>query len=176
LVAWTGGYSKALHEPEPRNQTPAAVDTVQRFVEQYVSRLESAKLFLALEQYVTMVCPDADSLAALLRRLPNCVTAVLDPPNLTPLALFSRRDQVLREMAATLRDRVGVVHLKDFRLAPGGRRYDLPGPMGGEMNYPLFAKLILGLPGEPALIVEHTRPEQFADARNKLLPVFASGT
>jgi len=176
LVAWTGGYSTALHEPEPRNQTPAAVDAVQRFLEKYISRLQDAKLNLALESYINMVCPDANSLASLLHRLPTCVTAVLDPPNLTPLSLFSRRDQVLLEMAATLRDRIGVVHLKDFRLAPGAKRYDLPGPMAGEMNYPLFARLILDLPGEPPLVVEHIKPEQFAETRRKLLPVFAART
>ena len=176
LVAWTGGYSSALHEPEPRNQTPAAADAVQRFLERYVPRLQDARLNLALEQYVNLVCPDANSLAALLRRLPTCVSAVLDPPNLTPLSLYSRRDQVLQQMTATLRDRIGVVHLKDFRLAAGARRYDLPGPMGGEMNYPLFAKLILDLPGTPRLIVEHIKPEQFAETRRKLLPLFAAGT
>jgi sugar phosphate isomerase/epimerase len=176
LVAWTGGYSTALHEPEPRNQTPAAVDAIQRFVEKYVSRLQDARLNLALESYINLVCPDASALISLLRRLPTCATAVLDPPNLTPLSLYSRRDQVLLEMVATLRERIGVVHLKDFRLAPGARRYDLPGPMAGEMNYPLFAKLILDLPGEPPLVVEHVKPEQFAETRRKLLPVFAAHT
>jgi sugar phosphate isomerase/epimerase len=176
LVAWTGGYSKALHEPEPRNQTPAAVEAVQRFVEKYVSRLQDAKVVLALEQYINMVCPDAGSLAGLLRSVPACVTAVLDPPNLTPTALFSRRDEVLRQMAAALRDRIGLVHLKDFRLAPGAARYDLPGALGGEMNYPLFARLILDLPGTPPLIMEHLKPEQFAETRRKLLAVFAAQT
>lgn len=176
LVAWTGGYSTRLHEPEPRNQQPAAVDAVVRFVERYVSRLEDARLTLALEQYINMVCPDAGTLAALLRRLPTCVTAVLDPPNLTPVRLFSQRDQVLVEMMAILRDRIGVVHLKDFRPAPGAKRYDLPGPMGGEMNYPLFTRQILDLPETVPLVVEHIKPEQFAETRRKLLAVFATRT
>ena len=40
------------------------------------------------------------------------------------------------------------------------------------MNYPLFAKLILDLPGTPPLVVEHIKPEQFAETRRKLLAIF----
>jgi sugar phosphate isomerase/epimerase len=176
LVAWTGGYSTAIHEPEPRNQTLAAMDAVRRFVERYVSRLQDAGLILALESYINMVCPDTKTLAALLGRLPSCVTAVMDPPNLTPIELYSRRDEVLRTMMATLRNRVGVVHLKDFKLAASGRRYDLPGPMGGEMNYPLFARLILELPESTPLIVEHIKPDQYGETRRKVLGVFSALT
>jgi hypothetical protein len=65
-----------------------------------------------------------------------------------------------------------VVHLKDFRLAPEGGSYILPGPLGGEMNYPLFIDQILALPDSPPLVVEHVKPEQFAETRRKLVPVF----
>jgi hypothetical protein len=43
------------------------------------------------------------------------------------------------------------------------------------MNYPLFVDLILGLPDSPPLIIEHVKPEQFAETRRNLLPLFVAG-
>ena len=41
------------------------------------------------------------------------------------------------------------------------------------MNYPLFASLISDLLGTPPLIMEHLKPDQFAETRRKLAAVFA---
>ncbi len=87
--------------------------------------------------------------------------------DITNLSLESEYDE-----ARTLLDRVALVHLKDFRLAPSGTEYELPGPLEGQMNYPLFAELILQLPGGTPIIAEHLPPDRFAQARRKLLPLF----
>ncbi len=171
LVAWTGGFGSALMKADPRNFQREAQDSVLRFLEPFLPRLENAGLVLALETYITLVCPDAQSLGSLLARLPKCVGAVLDPPNLTPLARYADRDEVLREMAGLLRDRVALVHLKDFRLAKDGAGYELPGPLDGEMNYRLYAGLIRSLPGAPPIIAEHLQPDQFARARQRLAAI-----
>jgi len=121
-----------------------------------------------------MACPDAPSMRAMLKGLPKCFGVVFDPPNMTPLARFGQRDEVLREMARLLKDRVGVVHLKDFTLPPGATRYVMPRAMAGDMNYPLFVKQILALPDSTPLVTEHCKPEEFAEVRRKLLPVFAA--
>jgi sugar phosphate isomerase/epimerase len=175
LVAWTGGYGSGLMKSDPRNFTPAAEDALVRFVSQYVKPLEESRLSLALETYITLTCPDAPSLRRVLDRLPPCVTAVLDPPNLTPIARYGERDRALLEMTRLLAGRIGVVHLKDFRLAPGGQAYELPGPLEGEMNYPLFVEQIQLLPPEIPAIAEHLKPAEFAGARQKLLPLFRAG-
>jgi sugar phosphate isomerase/epimerase len=169
LVAWTGSYLTNLMNADDRNFAPAAQDAIVRFLEPYVGKLESARLKLALESYITIACPDAPSFRRLLDRLPNVVGAVLDPPNLTPLALFAERDNVLREMFRVLQGRIGVVHMKDFRLRADGSGYDLPGPQMGEMNYALFAGLVRSLPANIPAIAEHLKPEQFAEARRKLM-------
>ncbi len=171
LVAWTGGFGKDLMTADARNFTPAAADSIRRFLERHLKRLEDARLTLALETYITLVCPDAPSLSALLNSAPAFITAVLDPPNLTPLAQYPRRDIVLREIFSALKGRAGVVHLKDFRLAKDGNSYDLPGPLAGEMNYPLFLQLLGGLPSDIPVIAEHVSPAEFAATRRKLLAV-----
>ncbi len=172
LVAWTGSHLTDLMQADPRNFTRASEDALVRFLEPHVPRLESAKLMLALESYITLACPDAPSLARVLRRLPACVGAVMDPPNLTPIARYAQRDEELRAMFRVLRGRIAVVHLKDFRLAAGGQSYELPGPLAGEMNYRLFARLIRALPEEIPVVAEHIGPEEFRAVREKLLPLF----
>lgn len=171
LAAWTGGYSANMAVTDARNRLPQAADAICRFVSRHIKPLEAAKLTLSLESYITLVCPDAPSLRHMLDRLPLSIAAVLDPPNLTPVALYAQRDQVLREMVETLRGRIGVVHMKDFRLNPSGDGYILPGPLEGEMNYPLFMKEIATLPSRMPFIAEHLTAPKFADARRKLLAI-----
>lgn len=171
LVAWTGSHRAGLMQPDARNFTEASQDAILRFLDPHLKRLEDARLRLALESYITLACPDAPSLRRLLDRLPSNIGAVLDPPNLTPIARFAERDQVLREMASTLRGRVEVVHLKDFRLAPDGKSYQLPGPLAGQMNYRLFAEEIRTLPETVPVFAEHIGPDKFGETRRGLLSV-----
>lgn len=117
-------------------------------------------------------CPDARSLRRVLNRLPKFAGAVLDAPNLTPVPRYAGRDGVLGEMFHSLHGRVTVVHMKDFRLAPGGNSYQLPGPMLGEMNYSLFAEKILRLPANTPLIAKHVSPPEFANTHRNLVELF----
>ncbi len=174
LTAWTGGYGPKLFTSDPKNWTPAAEDAILRTLEPHYKRLEQGKLRLALESYITLTCPDAPSLRRVLDRTPACINAVFDPPNLTPTAAYQQRDQVLVDMLKTLKDRVGVVHWKDFRLAPDGRSYELPGPLGGVMNYELFLKCVKQLPDDTPIVMEHITPDQYAAFHNRLQPIFAS--
>ncbi len=172
IVAWTGGYGKGLMTSDPRNSTREAEDAICRNLEPYHPRIESARLKLALETYITLACPDAESLARLLKRLPKTtVGAVLDPPNLTPIARYQQRDKALKQMFGELGNRIALVHFKDFRLAPDGASYQLPGPMKGETNYRLFAEHVAKLPPDVPLIAEHLKPSEFAAARKELVPV-----
>lgn len=172
LVAWTGSHRTDLMQADSRNFTRESEDALLRFLEPHLPHLERARLTLALETYHTLTCPDAPSLQRVLQRLPACVTAVMDPPNLTPVARFPDRDQELRAMFDVLRGRIGVVHLKDFRLAPGGQAYELPGPLAGEMNYSLYAELVRALPPGVPAFAEHIGPDSYRAVRDQLLPLF----
>lgn len=171
LVAWTGSHTADLMKADSRNWTPEAEAALVRFVSRHVPALERAGLKLALETYVTLTCPDALSMKRVLDRLPATVGAVMDPPNLTPAARYPERDAALREMMRLLGARIGVVHLKDFRLKADGVSYDLPGPLGGVMNYPLYLEELARLGGDLPWIIEHVGPAEFRAAREKLLPL-----
>jgi sugar phosphate isomerase/epimerase len=175
LVAWTGSHVADLMQSDPRNFNEESENALVRFLEPHCERLSDARLTLCLESYITLTCPDATSLRRVLNRLPKCVAAVLDPPNLTPVARFAQRDEVLREMVRTLSGRIGIVHMKDFRLAAGAQGYDLPGPQMGEMNYPLFAEVVRLLPADIPVVAEHIGPSEFGATRRGLLPLFVSG-
>jgi sugar phosphate isomerase/epimerase len=168
LVAWTGGYGRGLMQPDPRNFEPAAADAVLRFLRSQMRVIAAEQIEIALETYITLICPDAPSLRGLLDQCPRQIGAVLDPPNLTPESRYAERDQALTEMFETLRGRISVVHLKDFRLRSGGG-YDLPGPRQGTMNYQLFGRLLSTLPADIPIIAEHIEPAQFAETRRRLL-------
>lgn len=168
VVAWTGSHVPDLMKSDPRNFSPAAVDPILRFLEPFVERLDKLRVKLALETYITLACPDAASLRKLLDRLPTCVGAVMDPPNLTPPTRYPQRDEALVEMFATLHGRIAVVHMKDFRLKDTGD-YDLPGPLDGAMNYKLFVAQLASVPAEVPIIAEHLAPAQYAEARRRLL-------
>jgi sugar phosphate isomerase/epimerase len=169
LVAWTGSHLPDLMKADARNPGRASEDAIVRFIERHLKGLERARLKLALETYITLACPDAVSLRRLLDRLPELVGAVLDPPNLTPVARYGERDEVMKEMVRTLGERVAVAHLKDFRLRADGQSYDLPGPLGGVMNYPLYLKLVRGLKGDVPVVAEHIGSAEFAETRRRLV-------
>jgi sugar phosphate isomerase/epimerase len=170
LVAWTGGYGRDLMTADPRNFRPEASEGIRRFLGLRGRRLAALGLTLALETYNTLACPTANLLRSLCEGLPR-VTAVIDPPNLIPIADYERRDEAMRTMFQLLLPKAGVVHCKDFRLRAGARQYELPGPLAGELNYGLFAEEIRKLPPTVPVIAEHVGPEEFAATRQKLLPV-----
>lgn len=172
LVAWTGGYNANMAVADTRNTLPAAEDAICRFLSLYAPALERSGLTLALESYITLACPDAPSLRRTLNRLPGCIGAVMDPPNLTPVSRYAERDQALREMFVTLRGRISIVHMKDFRLNAARDGYSLPGPLDGETNYRLFLQQALALPARTPLIVEHIPPERFSKTRARLVEMF----
>lgn len=169
VIVWSGGYGKGIRGFDPRNHTPEAETAVVRVLESFAPRLEKARLGMSMETLYALVCPDAEALARVLDRLPPAFGAVLDPPNLIPPPRYANRDRELVEMVRLLRNRVGVVHFKDVKLRADGASYDFPGPLGGELNYPLFLKEIRKLSGNPPLVAEHLQPAEFAAARSRLL-------
>ena len=60
-----------------------------------------------------------------------------------------------------------MVHFKDMKLNPTGRSVDLPGPGGGEMNYPLLVSEIRKLNRPLNCIIEHIKPEPAEMSKTK---------
>ena len=60
-----------------------------------------------------------------------------------------------------------MIHLKDMKLNATGRSVDLPGPGGGEMNYPLLISQIRKLHRPLNCIIEHIKAEPAEMSKTK---------
>jgi sugar phosphate isomerase/epimerase len=87
------------------------------------------------------------------------VGLLLDPPNFITPALYSKREDEMRRLFRELGDRIHLAHLKDLKLNVTGQSVDLPGPGGGEMNYPLLISQIRKLGRPLPCIIEHINAE-----------------
>ena len=140
FVTWSGSYSPQFAGADPRNHTPEAVAHLHRAIrEVLLPIIEPIGGRVALEPYYPHVVGTLEMAKEVFAPFPaDRIGLLLDPPNFISPDLYPRRDDELRRSFRELGDRIQMVHLKDMKLNPTGRSVDLPGPGGGEMNYPLL--------------------------------------
>jgi sugar phosphate isomerase/epimerase len=73
----------------------------------------------------------------------------------------------MRRAFRELGERIHMVHLKDMKLNATGQSVDLPGPGGGEMNYPLLISQLRKLNRPLPCIIEHINAEPAEMAKTK---------
>jgi len=161
FVTWSSSYSPKFDGVEPRNHTPAAVAQLQAAIREVVLPiLGPIDGRVAFEPYFPHVLGTVELAREILAPFPaNRVGLLLDPPNFITPALYPKRDAELRRLLEALGGRVHLVHLKDLRLNPNGQSVDLPGPGGGEMNYPLLVAELRKLNRPLPCIIEHIKAE-----------------
>jgi sugar phosphate isomerase/epimerase len=169
FVTWSASHAPRFSDADPRNHTPAAVAELHRAVrEVLLPIIDPIGGRVAFEPYYPHVVGTLEMAKKVFAPFSaERIGLLLDPPNFISPDLYARRDEELRRALHELGDRVQMVHLKDMKLNPSGRRVDLPGPGGGEMNYAL---LISGLHklGRPLnCIIEHIRCEPAEMSRTK---------
>lgn len=161
FVTWSASYSPRFDGADPRNHTPEAVARLHRAIREVVLPiLEPIGGRVAFEPYFPHVLGTVALAREVLAPFPaRRVGLLLDPPNFITPALYPQRDEELRRLFRELGGRIHLAHFKDLKLNPTGQSVDLPGPGGGEMNYPLLIseirKLNRPLPG----IIEHIQAE-----------------
>jgi sugar phosphate isomerase/epimerase len=169
FVTWSASYSPRFDGAEARNQTPEAVAQLHRAIRQVVLPiLEPIDGRVAFEPYFPHVFGTVERAKAVLDPFPaNRVGLLLDPPNFISPALYPKREEEMRRAFRELGERIHLVHLKDMKLNATGQSVDLPGPGGGEMNYPLLISEIRKLNRPVPCIIEHIKAEQAEMARTK---------
>jgi len=157
FVTWSASYSARFDGTEPRNHTPEAVAQLQRGIREVVLPiLEPIGGQVAFEPYFPHVIGSVDLATEVMAPFPaSRVGLLLDPPNFITPALYPKRDEELRRLFAKLGDRIHLAHFKDLKLNASGQSVDLPGPGGGEMNYPLLASEIRKLKRPVPCVIEH---------------------
>ena len=160
FVTWSGSYSD-FGGNDPRNHTAEAVAHLHRAIREVVLPvIEPIGGRVALEPYYPHVLGTLEMAKQVFAPFPvERIGLLLDPPNFISPDLYPKRDDELRRAFRELGDRIQMVHLKDMKLNPTGRSVDLPGPGGGEMNYPLLVSEIRKLNRPLNCIIEHINPE-----------------
>lgn len=161
FVTWSASYAAKFNGDDPRNHTPEAVAQLARCIRDVVLPiLEPIGGRVAFEPYFRHVLGTVEFAKAVLAPFPaKQVGLLLDPPNFITPALYPKRDEEMRRLFAELGERIHLAHLKDMKLNTSGQSVDLPGPGGGEMNYPLLASEIRKLNRPLPCIIEHIQPK-----------------
>jgi len=169
FVTWSASYSARFDGAEPRNHTPEAVAQLHRAIREVVLPiLDPIGGRVAFEPYFPHVLGTVELAKEALAPFPvRRVGLLLDPPNFITPALYPRRDEEMRRTFRELGGRVHLVHLKDMKLNATGQSVDLPGPGGGEMNYPLLVSELRKLNRPLPCIIEHIKAEPAEMARTK---------
>ena len=161
FVTWSASYSPRFDGAEPRNHTPEAVAQLHRAIREVVLPiLEPIGGRVAFEPYFPHVLGTVALARKVLAPFPTRrVGLLLDPPNFITPALYPKREEELRRLFRQLGDRIHLAHLKDMKLNSASQSVDLPGPGGGEMNYPLLISEIRRLNRPLSCIIEHIKAE-----------------
>ena len=161
FVTWSASYSPRFDGAEPRNHTPEAVAQLHRAIREVVLPiLEPIGGRVAFEPYFPHVLGTVELAKEALAPFPaRRVGLLLDPPNFITPALYPKREEEMRRLFRELGERIHLAHLKDLKLNPAGQSVDLPGPGGGEMNYPLLISEIRKLNRPLPCIIEHITAE-----------------
>ncbi|MGO9199309.1 MAG: sugar phosphate isomerase/epimerase family protein [Limisphaerales bacterium] len=169
FVTWSASYSARFDGAEPRNHTPEAVAQLHRAIREVVLPiLDPIGGRVAFEPYFPHVLGTVELAKEALAPFPvRRVGLLLDPPNFITPALYPRRDEEMRRTFRELGGRVHLVHLKDMKLNATGQSVDLPGPGGGEMNYPLLISELRKLNRALPCIIEHIKAEPAEMARTR---------
>ena len=169
FVSWSGSYASKFAGADPRNHTSAAVARLQGAIrELLLPILEPIGGRIAFEPYFPHVLGTVELAKQVLAPFPvGQVGLLLDPPNFITPELYPTRDDEMRHLFRELGDRIHMAHFKDLKLGPGGQSVDLPGPGGGEMNYPLLISEIRKLDRPLPCIIEHIEAESTAMRKTK---------
>ena len=169
FVTWSGSYSPQFAGADPRNYTVAAVNRLHRAIREILLPIiEPIGGRVALEPYFPHVVGTLELAKKVFAPFSaERVGLLLDPPNFISPDLYPQRDEQLRRAFRELGDRIQMVHLKDMKLNPTGASVDLPGPGGGEMNYPLLVSDLRKLNRPLNCIIEHIPPELAVMSKTK---------
>jgi sugar phosphate isomerase/epimerase len=161
FVTWSASYSPRFDGAEPRNHTPEAVAQLHRAIREVVLPiLEPIGGRVAFEPYFPHVIGTVALARKVLAPFPTRrVGLLLDPPNFITPALYPKREEELRRLFRKLGGRIHLAHFKDMKLNSASQSVDLPGPGGGEMNYPLLISEIRRLNRPLSCIIEHIKAE-----------------
>jgi sugar phosphate isomerase/epimerase len=157
----------------PENATEAAYQQCRASLEKFAGLAEKTGAVISIEPYWKNVIGSVERTERLFRDIPSpALKLVMDPCN------YFRKDQ-LAQMQPMLKDifrRVGeqtvLAHAKDVKAAANADDTELPYAGKGDLDYPLYLRLLAQLDREMYLAVEHLMLPDVPAARDYVLAQF----
>lgn len=169
FVTWSGSYAPQFAGVDPRNHAPEAVGRLQRCIREILLPIvEPIGGRVAFEPYfphVVGVVELAKEVLAPFRA--DRIGLLCDPPNFISPDLYPKRAAEMRRLFRELGEYIQIVHFKDMKLNRTGSKVDLPGPGGGEMDYPTLISEIRKLKRPLDCIIEHIQPDPAVMSKTK---------
>lgn len=169
FVTWSASHAPRFDGSDPRNHTPETVAQLHRAIREVILPiLEPIQGRVAFEPYYPHVLGSVELAQQVLAPFEaRQVGFLVDPPNFISPALYPRREGEFHRIFRELGDHIHLAHFKDLKLNAAGTAVELPGPGGGEMNYPLFISEICRLGRPVPCIIEHIPAEPAVLTRTK---------
>ncbi|RBW69719.1 sugar phosphate isomerase/epimerase family protein [Bacillus taeanensis] len=140
--------------------------TLKATIEELVEEAEKWGVYIGLEPANEHLIGTAASLNQMLSEVPSShLGVVLDPGNLLTTENFYEQDRVIEEAFGLLGNRIVACHAKDRILGGNGQIQTVP-PGQGQMNYPLYLKLLEQYKPQARIIMEAAKEHQMVDCKH----------
>lgn len=129
-------------KPADASRLPEYWERLHHALEELVEEAERWGVTIGLEAAQGHLIDSPETMAQTLERFPSsCVGVVIDPCNLMNAGNFSRQDEVIQTAFDLFGPRIVSAHAKDLRRGANGELFETAAGLG-ELNYPLFWKLL----------------------------------
>lgn len=167
LCSETGTFHpKSEWEWNPANATEQAMELLVGTIRPLAEEADKHGILLGLEPYVMNVVHSPQRADEFVRRLAmKNVKLVADPAGMLTHATLNAQESVLPDMFRCIAPHIGLVHVEDCRRDPEDHFHWL-GAGKGDINYPLFMDLLVGIGYDGPMIMEHLEEEDISESRN----------
>jgi sugar phosphate isomerase/epimerase len=152
----------------PENATEEGYQKCRAAIEKLVRQAEKTGATVSIEPYWQNVIDSIDRAERLLRDVDSpSLRLVMDPCNYYRKQDLPNTSAMLKEMFKRLGDKIVIAHAKDVKASANGT--DLPASGRGDLDYPLYLRLLIELEREMPLLIEHVTWEDVPRARDYVL-------
>ncbi len=162
----TGTYNKDSEWVEsPDNYTEKGYAGCRAAFERLARAAEKTGAIIAIETYWRNIIDSPARTERLFKDIPSpSLKLTMDPCNYFRNEDLKRMKPMLEEIFRRVGRETVLAHAKDVKNAPNGP--DLPAAGLGELDYPLYLRLLAGLDRELFLVLEHLSIKDVARARD----------
>jgi len=156
---------------DPQNETEDGYLKCRAAMERWVKLGEKTGAVLTVESSYRNIIGSIDRAERLLKELDSpALRIVMDPANFFGPDNLKQMKAMLKDMFTRLGPKAALVHAKDVKLSEKeGQGTETPASGLGEMDYPLFLRLVSELDRPIDVLMEHVKIDDVARARDFLL-------